>query len=369
MLLEKYRPRNLKEILGQGSLILEINKWLDEWKPGKALLISGQSGTGKTLVTRLIANEKRMNLFELDTSESRSASSVKEKLFSSKERPIIGISEKSRPIVGETLILVDDVDALGSSDRGGIAEVINVIKQSVNPIILTAKDAYDPKLKTLRNYCDLLKARRIPVNTIEKKLNEIAIKEKIMMSGESIRKLAENSEGDIRSAINDLSTYNDNAYRDRESNIFDVLHTVFRSKDLKKSLKALDTSDKDLDELFWWIEQNIILEYQDKELIAQSLEILSKADIFRSRIMKNQNFRFKKYMRDMLASISLLDNNQKRFIMYRPPGRFITLGATKVSRKDAEEFYRSLGLSCSLKKMKEQEPYLKMILGRKFKGS
>ena len=359
MLLDKYTPKKLEEVLGQRDLISKIEAWLDQWKPGKALLIFGSSGTGKSLIINLVAKERGMSLYEINASDDRSASSIKENLVP---------ASKEGSLLKKRLILIDDVDSLGQSDRGGIAEIIKVVKESANPIILIANDAYDQKLKSLRGYCELLRVRKVPVNSIEKRLKDIALKERIMISDESIRKLAENSSGDIRSAINDLGTFNDMAYRDKETKIFDVLNIIFRGKDLTKSMRAIDSSDKDLDEIFWWIEQNIPLEYQNKELVAEALDILSRADIFRSQVIKNQNYRFKKYMRDLMASITLLDNSQKKFILYRPPQRFITLGSTKVSRKDAEEFYKSLGIKSSRKKIREQASMLKIIMGRKFKG-
>jgi replication factor C large subunit len=359
MLSERYKPKNLREVLSQQDLILKINEWLNKWKREKALLIYGPSGTGKSLIVNLIAKERNMNLFEINASEKRSASTIKEKLMP---------ASKESSLFKKRLILVDDADSFSEADRGGTAEIINVIKASVNPIILIANDAYNPKLRSLRSHCELLRIRKIPVNVIEKKLREIALKEKLKLSGESIRMIALNSGGDIRSAINDIETSNENTFRDKETNIFEVLNKVFRGKSLSKATQAIDSSDKDMDELFWWIEQNIPLEYQTNELIAQAFEILSKADIFRSRVVKNQNYRFRKYMRDIMASISLIENPQKRFILYRPPQRLITLGATKVSRKDMEEFYRSLNLKCSMKKIKEQASLLKIILREKFKG-
>lgn len=359
MLSEKYKPNSLKEVVGQTDLILKTIDWLKKWKPGKALLIYGSTGTGKTLVIKLIAKEMKMSLFELNASDERSASSMKEKLLP---------AAKEGSLFNKRLILIDEVDSFGQSDRGGIAEVIRAIKESANPIILIASDAYDNKLRSLRGYCELLKVRRIPKNLIEKKLIEISSKEKMKIDGEIIKRIAENADGDMRSATNDMIFSSESVYRDKEKNIFEVLNTIFRSKDLRKTLQAIDRSGKDLDELFWWIEQNIPLEYQNKELISQALDILSKADVFRSNITKNQNYRFNKYMKDMMASISLLENPQKRFMLYRPPGRFITLGSTKVSRKEAEEFYKSLGLNCSMKKMREQAPFLKIILGKKFMG-
>ncbi len=359
MLSEKYKPNNLKEIVGQTDFILKTIDWLKKWKPGKALLIYGPTGTGKTLVIKLIAKEMKMSLFELNASDDRSASSIKEKLLP---------AAKEGSLFNKRLILIDEVDSFGQSDRGGITEVIRAIKESVNPIILIASDAYDAKLKSLRGYCELLKVRRTPKNLIEKKLIEISSKEKMKIDSEAIKRIAENADGDMRSAMNDLIFSSESVYRDKEKNIFEVLNIIFRSKDLRKTLQAIDRSGKDLDELFWWIEQNIPLEYQNKELITQALDILSKADVFRSSITRNQNYRFNKYMKDMMASISLLENPQKRFMLYRPPGRFITLGSTKVSRKEAEEFYKSLGLKCSMKKMREQAPFLKIILGKKFMG-
>jgi len=358
-MIEQYKPKDLKEVLSQKDLILKTNDWLNKWKPGKALLIYGPSGTGKTLVVNLIAKERNMSLFEINASDNRSASSIKERLLP---------ASKEGSLFKKRLILIDEVDSFSESDRGGIAEVIKVIKESANPIILIANDAYNPKIRSLRGCCELIRIRKIPVNIIEKRLNEIALKEKIKINGESIRKMALNSDGDIRSAINDLKTFNEDAFRDKGKNIFEVLNKIFRGKEFKEALQAIDSSDKDLDEIFWWLEQNVPLEYQSPQLVAKAFEILSKADLFRSKIIKNQNYRFRKYMRDMMASLSLIENSQKRFILYKPPQRLITLGSTKVSRKETNDFYKNLGLSCSLRKIKEQAPFLKMILGRNFKG-
>jgi len=357
--MEKYEPKNLKEVIGQNDLIIKINDWLRKWKSGKALLIYGPSGTGKSLIVKLIAKERKMSLFEINASDERSASSIKEKLLP---------ASKEGSLLNKRLILLDEIDSFGQADRGGITEIINIIKESSNPIILIANDAYNNKLKSLRNYCELIRIRKISKNIIEKKLLELAQKEKLKIDIETIKLIAENAGGDIRSAINDLEFSNESVRRDKEKNIFEVLNAIFRGKSLTKALHAIDDSDKDLEELFWWIEQNIPLEYTSPELIAEALEILSKADIFRSQITKNQNYRFKKYMKDMIASLSILDSDQRRFILYKPPGRFITLGSSKISRKDAEEFYKTLGLNCSMKKIKNQEPLLKIILGKKFMG-
>ncbi len=355
MLIEKYKPKRLVEIVGQKIIIKKIIDWLKRWKPGKALLLYGPTGIGKTLITGIIAKENKFNLIEVNASERKATSYIREFLLP---------ASKEGSLLNKRLILIDEIDSFG--DRGAIAEIIKIIKQSIYPVIITANNAYDKKLRTLRNYCTLLRINRIPVNLIERELNKIALKEKIKISKEMIRRIAVDSGGDIRSAINDLEVFSKNiefGLRDREKDIFKVLRIIFQSNNLGKSLQAIVESDKDIDEIIWWAEQNIPKEFKNPKEIAQAFELLSKADLFRSKIIINQNYRFKKYMRDLIAGITLIGNN-KKFIMYRPPDRLVVLGRTKALRNKNEELYKNLGnvLHCSKRKVKEQMPYLNIFL-------
>lgn len=231
---------------------------------------------------------------------------------------------------------------------------------------MTATDAYDSKLKTLRSYCILVRVNRIPVNLMEKELKRIASKERIKINEEVIRRIAFNSDGDIRAAINEIEMFSKDTeigIRDRKKDIFRVLKTVFQSNNVREALRALDESDKELEDVFWWIEQNIPNELKNAKEIAEALDLLSKADLFRSKISLNQNYRFKKYMRDLIAGVTLVGTN-KKFIMYKPPDRLIMLGRTRILRAKNEELYGNLGsvLHCSKRKVKEQIPYLNVIL-------
>jgi len=354
MLVEKHKPKRLVEIVGQKIIIKKITDWLKKWKPGKALLLYGSTGTGKTLIVEIIAKENNFNLIEINASDKNAASYIREVLLP---------ASKEGSLLNKRLILIDEIDSF--SDRGAIAEIIKTLKQSAHPIIITANNAYDKKLRSLRNYCSLLKINRIPVNLIERELNKIALKEKIKISRDMIRRIAIDSDGDIRSAINDLGVFSKDTefgIRDKEKDIFKVLRIIFQSNDLKRALQAIGESDKDIDEIFWWIEENIPKEFKNAEEIAKAYDLLSKADLFRSKIIINQNYRFKKYMRDLIAGITIIGKN-KNFIMYKPPDRLVILGRTKALRNKNEEFYENLGnvLHCSKRKVKEQMPYLNII--------
>jgi len=352
MLVEKYKPKRLVEVVGQKIIVQKIIDYLKNWKRGKALLLYGPTGIGKTLIVEILSKENKFNLTEINTTDKDIVSYIKEVLLP---------ASKESSLFNRRLILIDEVDSF--SDRGAITEVIKIIKESASPVILTANNAYEQKLKTLRHHCTLVRANRIHVNTIERELKRIALREKINIKEEMIRRIAADSDGDIRAAINDLENSSKDlelGFRDRERDIFRTLKIIFQSNNLKEALQAIDESDKDIDEIFWWIEQNIPLEFKDNIELAQAFDLLSKADLFKSKIAINQNYRFKKYMKDMIAGITLVGKN-KRFIMYKLPDRFIFLGRAKTDKEKNYEILESV-LHCSKRKIKEQMPYLNIIM-------
>ncbi|MFQ6020872.1 MAG: replication factor C large subunit [Candidatus Aenigmatarchaeota archaeon] len=350
MLIEKYKPKKLREIVGQISVIRQVTEWLRNWEPGKALLLYGPTGIGKTIIIEVIAKENKWNLFEINASDNRSAKTIKEKL-----KPII----KQNSLLGERIILIDEVDGLYSSDRGGLPEIIKIIKESAFPVILTANDAYDRKLISLRGYCDLIKMRRIPVNLIEKKLRQINYKESLGLSDKAIREIAQNSNGDLRSAINDLElSKGEIGIRERKIDIFNTLKIIFKTQDLLTALNAINNSEKDIDEIFWWIEENIPNEYEKPEEIAKAFEMLSKADLFKSKIIKNQNYRFKKYMVEMVAGVALAkEKPYRKFVSYKFPAK------PRFFKRDENLIELAKQLHCSKKCVSAQMPYLRIIMG------
>jgi replication-associated recombination protein RarA len=55
-LYEKYRPKRLSEVLGQGKLVKRLELLAQRGLGGRAYWLSGQSGTGKTTIARIVAD-------------------------------------------------------------------------------------------------------------------------------------------------------------------------------------------------------------------------------------------------------------------------------------------------------------------------
>ena len=70
-LFEAYRPRTWSDVVGQDKIVSRIQLLAKRGLAGRAFWLSGQSGTGKTTIARLIAGEvaDEWNVEELDASD------------------------------------------------------------------------------------------------------------------------------------------------------------------------------------------------------------------------------------------------------------------------------------------------------------
>ncbi|MFB6217131.1 MAG: hypothetical protein ABEJ72_09270, partial [Candidatus Aenigmatarchaeota archaeon] len=155
-------------------------------------------------------------------------------------------------------------------------------------------------------------------------------------------------------------------YRNREEEIFEVLKVVFKTMTAKTAVDMLKNTEKDPDEIFWWIEENVPNEYKKKGDVARAFEQLSVADLFRARVRRRQNWALKKYMSDIMSGGVALSKEQKYsgFTKYKPPQRLRRYGRSKGKRNRMDDIHDKIGdyLHVSSSKMKlEYFPLLKVM--------
>lgn len=93
---------------------------------------------------------------------------------------------------------MDEVDGCSASDRGGIAALIKVIKNTRMPIVCISNDHSSRKIVSLLNHCYDLKFQKPGTTEIVKRLGMIAVKEGLRIELTGLEKIIEFSAHDIR---------------------------------------------------------------------------------------------------------------------------------------------------------------------------
>ena len=325
---ETYRPKSLSEVIEQEDIIEKIENYLDNFpSKKKSVLLNGSSGVGKTTIVHALARDRNNEIFELNASDLRNKSSMIEKL-----KPVI---EQKPLFQKDKIILVDEVDGISATDRGGISELIKLIEDSKYPIICTANDAWNQKLSPLRKKCEVIELKEISPAGVKSILNEILKKEKTTVNPGVINKISMNSNGDLRSAINDLETFSklgkeesmEIDSRNKKTDIFKVIRHIFQDKVSVEMLGAFDKVNMPLDEIILWIEENIPRVYSGMELV-KAYQRLGNADIFKGRIYRQQYWRFLVYENALLSygvSEAKGEREKKGFYKYSKPGRILKI--------------------------------------------
>lgn len=370
MLVEKHRPKKLKDYIGQKNSMGEFLEWIKKWKPGKALILHGPPGVGKTSLVFAFAKENEQDLIETNASDLRSSKELRDVISSS-------VSQKSLFRRGKTF-LFDEIDGIsGYEDKGGVGEMLKIIKDSKYPVVMIANDPYEKKLQELRKVSEMIRFRKLTVWDVMEKLQKIASAEKVAVDRDHIRAIAKRSGGDLRSAINDFEIVcrsvkpsaeeiQQIGLREREVSIFDALKEIFKTNSALSAKYSIGSVNKDPEEIFWWIENNILNEYEDPEEIAKAFEMLSRADIFRQRIRSRQNWKFLAYMIDLMTGGVAVSKraSYNKFTSYKYPQNIIIMGSTKAERKIEKEILEAMKreLHCSSRKLRwEFLPYIRIF--------
>jgi len=372
----RYKPKSLKEVVGNREAIQKFVDWIKSWDRGipkqRAAFLYGPPGVGKTVTVEALASDFHMELVEKNASDYRTEDAVKR---------FAGLASRYGSLFGgKRIILLDELDGLtGSADRGGVRAITEVIKNSQCPIVLIANNAYDPRFSTLRKHCILIEFKKPRTSEVLKHLKRICLLEGIRAEENALKFIANRSEGDIRSAVNDLQalaqgreklTYDDVSwlgYRDRQTSIFNVLRMIIYAKTCEGAKRAVNMADVDIDMLFQWIYENVPSHLTDPHDLASAMDALSMADVFRGRLRRTRDWSFTRYIIDfMTAGVAMARINTKPsgWIPFRFPKRIQELSRSKAERGLQLQIGYKIKRKCHIsanRASKEILPYLKII--------
>ncbi|GAB6948313.1 replication factor C large subunit [Vulcanisaeta sp. JCM 16161] len=347
---EKYRPRKLSEVVDQEEAKKALLDWINSWEKGKpskkAVMLVGPPGIGKTTLAYALANEKGYEVLELNASDVRTGERI---------RQVIGSSMKMGSLFGfrGRIILFDEVDGLNvREDKGGLAAIVELIRESTWPIIMTANNPWDPKFRELRDEAEVIQLKPLDEDDIMTILRRICNAEGIKCEEDALKLIAESSGGDVRAAINDLQasaegkkvlTKDDVTVTERahQFDMFKILDKVFHARRFEEARSVTFLPSFDWESYYPWALDNIPSVYaKSVEAVSEALDNLSLSDVVRGRIMKTQEWELMPYMLELMtAGVALVRNKPPlaRFVRLSFPERIRLLAKTKEVRqmKDA----------------------------------
>ena len=379
---EKYRPQTAAMLLGNEDAVEKFKGWLKQWtlkkKPSKACLLVGPPGVGKTTLARAAASDCGFRVVEMNASDVRTEKTIRKVLVPASTSMTLDVfSTGSRG----NLILLDEVDGVfGREDRGGLGAVLTAIKDAPLPIVLTANNIDDERFDDLRKACLVLPMYEVRPRLLVSLLNYILTEEGASLQPKVVKKLAGESYGDIRSAINDAQTMSTSGIstlrstRTRELSERNTVRGMFAGKGLAAARRVLNETEIPLygDELLLLIHDILPYVYTSPDKLARAYDALSRADMGygnvgarRSRGMMPPPFNIPR--RDRVPEWSLLPvalNELASIGMQEPdedPDHALQV-APRVSTKTVDRFqYRlwaldhlsaRLGRACHLSKRK-----------------
>ena len=360
---ERYRPKTLAEVVGNPAATKQLKSWAQQWLEGipeqRAVLLHGPAGVGKTSTAHALATDMNWEVIELNASDQRTADVI-ERVAGSASRmsTLNGISSKR-------LIVLDEADNMhGTSDRGGAKAIGDIIKSTGQPIVLIANDAYGIPSSVRSSSLDI-KFNALQARSMIPALKEIANNEDLICGVGIIEKIAENADGDLRSAINDLqavamgrSEINiediATAERDNKESVFKVMERIFKGTDAKAALEATYGLDESPEDLIHWIDENIPIQYAGKEEgiitdpIRNGYEYISRADLFLGRVQKRQNYIMWRYASVLMTCGTVVSKSQPKrgFVKFSPPSLWRRMGQLKTKRNTRNNIASKIADHC-----------------------
>ncbi|XP_070166241.1 replication factor C subunit 1 isoform X2 [Polyergus mexicanus] len=332
-LVEKYRPKTMKQIIGQQgdkSCAHNLYVWLRDWYKNrqdpkfknsnskqthgqsfKAALLSGPPGVGKTTSVQVVCKELGYDLVEFNASDTRNKTLLKEEvsgLLSNTTMKDYITEGTKRKITSKHVLLMDEVDGMaGNEDRGGLQELLNLIKNTQVPIICICNDRFNTRVKTISIHSYELRFHKLRVEQIRSSMLSLCFKEKIDISTEDLNRLIESTNYDIRQVINHLeflggrtphveTTKRKHSNKNFKLGPFDVVKVAFNAEE-QKNMSLNDKIDlyfHDYNIAPLFVEENYLsvrlsqiplLQRLDK--IVQAADSISQGDLVEKAMRSN----------------------------------------------------------------------------------
>ena len=326
---EKYKPTNIKDVVCNKTIIKNIDKYINslkkEQEENHIVMIRGKSGSGKSLVSRLILEKYNYRIIELNSINLKSE--LNTILYNSIHYK--NVLESFMEDNKKTAIIIEELESMNFLGiKSNINDLIDLIKKSHKkksdkkdkikiPIILTCNLCTEKKITILEKLAKTFILKDPTKLNIKNILNHIIKSENIEISEDILNHILINSSKDIRKAITllydvHISTKNNikidkniKLKTDSEIFIYDAIYNIFSQNLSNEVLENIYYAEPFLIPLI--IHENYIdILFKNKNKISNNKNIIDliitcstyiiNSDLFNSNIILNQYYDIQNYM-------------------------------------------------------------------------
>ena len=200
-LFEKYRPKDLDDIIGKGNskIVESLKKSFTSGNIPKAILFTGDTGSGKTTLARIIASKvfgddiesMRWGISELNMSDKTGIADVRE----------LGEASQTLSMAEKKVIIMDEVHNMSKQAQDCLLKYLEDIPAHLYWVLCT--DSPEKLDKALVGRCEQFKLSKPKEEEISELLSDIMLKEGVVCDNDITLYIARSSDN-TRNAIQNL---------------------------------------------------------------------------------------------------------------------------------------------------------------------